>query len=205
MEERITRLENLLYAFIKSQSSKDQYKMWDIDGCRHTDGEQQVEIDDTKETIDLSLGVTEHNVEDRNYIAQQTARLNQITLGSIELSEEQMLEIPDLYPLWVTMTQYTVGTIVKWGWDEANGRSALWKCVQAHTSQDDWTPDKTASLWSRIGFTPSGYEEWHQPLGGHDAYKKGDIVSYNDKLYQSTVDGNVWSPEVYGWVEYKEK
>ena len=47
---------------------------------------------------------------------------------------------------------------------------------------------------------------WSKPTGAHDAYNKGDIVNYNGKLYQSTIDGNTWSPDEYpaGWVEYTE-
>lgn len=45
---------------------------------------------------------------------------------------------------------------------------------------------------------------WVQPTGAHDAYQTGDRVHYpgeNDPVYESLIDGNVWSPEVYpaGW------
>lgn len=42
---------------------------------------------------------------------------------------------------------------------------------------------------------------WKQPEGGHDAYKVGDRVTYNGKVYESTINGNVWAPEAYpqGW------
>lgn len=48
--------------------------------------------------------------------------------------------------------------------------------------------------------------EWVQPLGGHDAYKTGDRVTYQGKVYESTIDGNVWAPDVYptGWKEIIE-
>lgn len=48
--------------------------------------------------------------------------------------------------------------------------------------------------------------EWVQPLGGHDAYKTGDRVTYQGKVYESTIDGNVWAPDVYpaGWKEITE-
>lgn len=48
--------------------------------------------------------------------------------------------------------------------------------------------------------------EWVQPLGGHDAYKTGDRVMYQGKVYESTIDGNVWAPDVYpaGWKEITE-
>ena len=43
--------------------------------------------------------------------------------------------------------------------------------------------------------------EWKQPTGGHDAYKVGDRVTYNGKVYESTINGNVWAPDAYpqGW------
>lgn len=45
--------------------------------------------------------------------------------------------------------------------------------------------------------------EFKQPSGTHDAYKKGDRVSYNGKIYESAIDNNVYSPEAYpsGWKE----
>lgn len=42
---------------------------------------------------------------------------------------------------------------------------------------------------------------WRQPTGGHDAYKLGDKVSYDGKIYESTSGANVWAPTVYGWKE----
>lgn len=55
---------------------------------------------------------------------------------------------------------------------------------------------------------PAGpsYPEWKQPLGGHDAYNVGDRVTFNGKVYESTITGNVWSPADYpaGWTEITE-
>lgn len=48
------------------------------------------------------------------------------------------------------------------------------------------------------------YPEWTQPLGAHDAYKTGDRVTFEGKVYESTVDGNVWAPDLYGWKEIIE-
>lgn len=43
--------------------------------------------------------------------------------------------------------------------------------------------------------------EFVQPTGGHDAYKVGDRVTYNGKVYESVIDANVWAPDTYpqGW------
>ena len=49
---------------------------------------------------------------------------------------------------------------------------------------------------------PSEYvPDWVQPTGAHDAYQKGDKVRYNGNVYESLIDGNVWSPDAYpaGW------
>lgn len=44
---------------------------------------------------------------------------------------------------------------------------------------------------------------WTQPLGASDAYMKDDIVSFEDSLWISTIDNNVWRPGVYGWNTYE--
>lgn len=43
--------------------------------------------------------------------------------------------------------------------------------------------------------------EWVQPTGAHDAYKKGDWMTFQGAVYESIIDGNVWSPSAYpaGW------
>ena len=43
--------------------------------------------------------------------------------------------------------------------------------------------------------------EWVQPAGAHDAYKKGDVVEWNGKIWENTIDSNVWEPGVTGWQE----
>ena len=47
------------------------------------------------------------------------------------------------------------------------------------------------------------YPEFVQPTGSHDAYKQGDRVTFNGKVYESLINANVWDPDVYpqGWKE----
>lgn len=47
----------------------------------------------------------------------------------------------------------------------------------------------------------SGPAEWVQPSGGHDAYKTGDLVTFQGRVYKSKINANVWSPTGYpqGW------
>lgn len=74
----------------------------------------------------------------------------------------------------------------------------LYQVIQAHKSQSDWTPDKVPALFKST--LPEGeIGEWKQPAGGHDAYQKGDKVTFEGKTYESLIDANVWAPNVHGW------
>jgi len=77
-------------------------------------------------------------------------------------------------------------------------KDIVYECIQSHQTQEDWTPDKAATLWKVY---VSGVSEWVQPTGAHDAYNKGDRVLFDGKTYESLIDVNVWSPAVYpvGW------
>ena len=114
------------------------------------------------------------------------------TLDTVTASEHA-----ELFAEWAYPVAYTVGQLRRY-----NG--TLYKCVQAHTSQADWTPDTAASLWSVAADPAEEWPAWSQPVGAHDAYAKGDKVSHNGKHWTSSVDSNVWEPGVYGWDEYTE-
>lgn len=135
---------------------------------------------------------------DRLAAAEQLRRALQMFIAT--LSEERALEIASVYPAWEPMKSYVIGDIVSYGVNSL-GDPQLYKIVQAHTSQSDWTPSTTPSLYDAFGLDASGYPIWAQPSGAHDAYSKGDVVNYNGTLYESVIDGSVWSPDVYpsGW------
>ena len=116
------------------------------------------------------------------------------------LSEEQALEVASVFPPYVVGKSYTVGEMFTYGVNGV-GDAQLYKVVQAHTSSEEWAPDKVASLYTPIGLTDNGYPIWSQPTGAHDAYNKGDIVDYNGILYKSLIDSNIYSQEAYpqGW------
>lgn len=130
--------------------------------------------------------------------AEQMRRAVQLYAGT--LPEEKALEIATIYPKWEAGKAYAAGDILSYGTNSV-GDPQLYKVVQAHTSQADWTPDSVPALYDAFGLDESGYPIWSQPSGAHDAYNTGDVVNYNGTLYQSLIDGNVWSPDAYpdGW------
>lgn len=116
------------------------------------------------------------------------------------LTNEKALEISTIYPKYEVGKAYTVGEYITYGENAVNDPQ-LYKVVQAHTSQEDWQPNETPSLYEPIGLNSEGVAVWSKPSGAHDSYNKGDIVDYNGTLYKSLIDGNVYSPEEYaaGW------
>lgn len=122
------------------------------------------------------------------------------------LDEDTVLQIATIFDPWNPNGHaYEVGEYCLYGENEV-GDPQLYVCLLAHTSQADWTPDVSSSLFKAVGITEEGYPEWSQPVGTSDAYMTGDIVSYNGTLYISLIDNNVWSPDAYpaGWDEYIE-
>jgi hypothetical protein len=134
--------------------------------------------------------------------AEQLRRALQ--MFAMTLTDEEALEIPSVYEPWELGKSYAPNTFLRYG-ENGVGDPQLYKVVQAHTSQADWTPDKIPSLYVPIGLNDEGHAVWSQPTGAHDAYNIGDIVSYNGVLYKSLINGNVYSPDAYpnGWEEYK--
>ncbi len=119
------------------------------------------------------------------------------------LTEEQAMEVAAVYDPWSVGKAYAAGEYLTFGVNSV-GDPQLYKVAQAHVAQADWMPDSTPALYTAIGLDESGYPVWSQPTGAHDAYNTGDIVNYNGTLYQSLVDGNVYSPDAYpaGWAVY---
>lgn len=119
-----------------------------------------------------------------------------IEKAAVSLPDEDALEAVELFPMWQAGHAYAVNERVRYG-------GKLYRVVQAHTSQPDWTPDATPALFAEVA--PTGViPVWRQPTGAQDAYNIGDKVHYpdvNGPVYESTIDGNIWSPEAYpaGW------
>lgn len=140
-----------------------------------------------------------------NIIEQAQKIREAMDYAGANLTEEQALACVHLYRPYEVNHAYAVDDYFIYGVNEV-GDPQLYKVVQAHTSQTDWTPNSVPALYTPIGLTEEGYPVWAQPTGAHDAYSIGDIVDYNGVLYESLIDGNAYSPEAYpaGWKEYSK-
>lgn len=116
--------------------------------------------------------------------------------AAVSLSDTDALDGVELFPAWAAGVDYALDVRVRYG-------DKLYKCVQAHTSQANWTPPDTPALWTEVA-KPGEIPVWRQPSGVQDSYMTGDKVWYpdvNTTVYESLIDNNVYSPEAYpaGW------
>ena len=117
-----------------------------------------------------------------------------IEVAAESFTDDVAIEYPELIPAWKTDMDYAIDQRV-------NYEGIVYKCLQAHTSQDDWTPDVSPSLFAKVLIPDENIiPEWEQP-DSTNPYGKGDRVTHNGKTWESLVDSNVWEPGVYGWTE----
>ena len=130
--------------------------------------------------------------------ASETGGIMFVTLAEGgQIDPATAAEHTELFAPWACPVNYTAGQIRQHG-------GKLYKCLQAHASQEGWTPDAAPSLWVAISDPAEEWPAWSQPIGAQDAYPLGAKVSHKEKRWISTADNNVWEPGVYGWEEAQE-
>ncbi|WP_304747923.1 carbohydrate-binding protein [Dubosiella newyorkensis] len=120
---------------------------------------------------------------------QAQAMLDKLSYKTVldSATDDQALEMRPLYPEWQTGIEYTKGTFLQYD-------SILYRVLQDHKSQADWTPDKAVSLYVNVADPQDAYPPFKKPTGAHDAYSKGYGITFEEKHYRSKIDGNVYSP-----------
>jgi len=110
-----------------------------------------------------------------------------------ETSEEIIKEIKNELEEYEINKKYFVN-------DTFQYEGKAYKVIQEHTSQSDWKPDTTDSLYTELILYEFGeISEWVQPEGSHDAYPLGAKVTHDGFTWKNEVKDNVWEPGVYGW------
>lgn len=91
-------------------------------------------------------------------------------------TDENALKVIDLYPKWA------VGiAVAKDSRYQYEGK--LYKCVQVHTTQADWTPDATPALWTVIDVERAGTIEDPIPAVAGMEYEYGKYYIEGDTVY----------------------
>ena len=122
--------------------------------------------------------------------------VNQLNVQKMILASE--IKPEDLNMLIAVYDAYKVGVKYSKGM-KFHDKGVLYEVVQPvapafHTSQADWVPSTTPSLYTRI--TPGAIiAPWEQRYG-HNPYKPGDKVTWNSKTYECTLQ-TTYSPTDY--------
>ena len=132
-----------------------------------------------------------------NIYLEQAKKIRQaINIFAENQTDEILINNKVAFPFWNgDGIVLRVGDIVQYDDD-------IYRVVQQHTTQIDWTPANTPALFTKISLEE--YPDWTQPTGAQDAYNQGDKCKHNEKKWISDVNTNVWEPGVYGWSEVNE-
>lgn len=110
--------------------------------------------------------------------------------SSVEnLTDEEALQVAVLYPTWISKVGEQVNVGERYWYD-----GKLYKVVQSHVVQDDWTPDSSTSLFVEVTI-----EEWPEFVipSSANPYMAGDKITFDGQHYICVMDNTVWSPSEY--------
>jgi hypothetical protein len=98
------------------------------------------------------------------------------------LEDEKAMEVPELFPLWAEQ----IGKQLKAG-ERYTYRRRLYKVLQDHTAQADWSPDVAASLFTEVAASPEqGTHDNPIPYNGNMELVEGMYYSQDGVTYLCT-------------------
>ena len=102
-------------------------------------------------------------------------------LNSLTVDDNTALRMAEFYPEWASDTDYAVGFKVQ-------HHSRLFRCLQAHTSQEGWEPENAPALWEEICETHDGTKYDPIPYEGSMALVSGLYYSQDGVVYLCSRD-----------------
>ena len=107
-----------------------------------------------------------------------------IEQAAVSLSDGEAATVPELITAWAYPVKCNEG-------ERRSYSGKVYKCRQAHTSQADWTPDKTPALWAVIDAEHAGTQDDPIPASRGMEYEYG-------KYYLDSEDGKTYKCERTG-------
>ena len=116
---------------------------------------------------------------------QRAAELRpMIEAAATSLPDDEAATAVELFPAWAYPVSYVVGNRVSDG-------GKLYKCQQAHTSQEGWKPSATPALWVVVDVAHAGTQDDPIPASRGMEYEYG-------KYYLDSEDGKTYKCERIG-------
>lgn len=149
----------------------------------HRDGTVSIKMGKPTETESAKATVTALAGEPVTY-ARAVELRPIIERAAVSLSDGEAASVPELITAWTYPVDYAEG-------DRRSYGGKVHKCRQAHTSQADWTPDKTPALWAVIDAEHAGTQDDPIPASRGMEYEYG-------KYYLDSEDGKTYKCERIG-------
>lgn len=149
----------------------------------HRDGTVSIKMGKPTESELSEATVTA--LVDQSITPQRAARLRpMIEAAATSLPDSDAATAVELFPKWVYPVSYIEGNRVSDG-------GKLYKCQQAHTSQEGWKPSTTPALWVVIDVAHAGTQDDPIPASRGMEYEYG-------KYYLDSEDGKTYLCERIG-------
>ncbi len=149
----------------------------------HRDGTVSIKMGKPTETESAKATVTALAGEPVTY-ARAVELRPIIERAAVSLSDGEAASVPELITAWAYPVAYAEG-------DRRSYGGKVYKCRQGHTSQADWTPDKTPNLWAVIDADHAGTQDDPIPASRGMEYEYG-------KYYLDSEDGKTYKCERTG-------
>lgn len=123
----------------------------------------------------------------------------QFKMALPELTVTEVLSVEPFVEAW------TPGKYVKG--DVRRHEGQVWECAQPHDNANnpDIEPGKSPAQWFAYhSKSPEYAKPYIPPQGAHDAYQAGEYCIFEDEIWMSKNDANVWTPTSYPtyWEKY---
>lgn len=149
----------------------------------HRDGTVSIKMGKPTETENAKATVTALAGEPVTY-ARAVELRPIIEQAAVSLSDGEAATVPELITAWEYPVAYAEG-------DRRSYGGKVYKCRQAHTSQEDWKPSATPALWVVIDVTHAGTQDDPIPASRGMEYEYG-------KYYLDSEDGKTYLCERIG-------
>jgi hypothetical protein len=123
-----------------------------------------------------------------------------IETGAASFDDKTASEVPSLFPkLKQDGSLVRAGTRIDWHGTLKRAAVDLWDTEQNN-------PDNAPTLWEAIEYK-DGYRIIPEVITVTNQFAKGERGWWQDALYESLMDGNVYTPVQYpaGWAEVSDK
>lgn len=148
-------------------------------------------LNKTQQEIEAEV-IQNHEANKQTAINTYLEKQIQIQIEIEELDGTEALENQSIYPFWSGDGEAVVTGNKRNHFSTDGLEIWLWRCRQNHTTQPDWIPKDSPSLWERVE-----QDGEVLPYDANRVYQIGERCSWQGKVYKCIMANTTWSPTDY--------